>query len=219
MVLDRRSNRSTKEGVIKVRDVRSMEEKEAWNVGRFNDVRRTPWESIPGREDIEIKSRVVIPVDRTGPRQLIEGEETGFTVRRMRITREFIRKVGFTIGCPACRAVNFSQPAVNHNEECRRRIEGMLREQGNENILRSEERIKERNEERDNKRRRMADGNQGNAARGGVNADGAADTSHMSGDGGAGTTMDICRVTSARETIDICQVTAAALETMVETRR
>ena len=88
----------TKDGVIKVRDVRSMEETEAWNVGRFNDVRGAPWEPIPGREGIEIKSRVVIPVDRTGPRQLVEGEERDLIVRRMRITREFIRKVGFTIG-------------------------------------------------------------------------------------------------------------------------
>ena len=114
---------------------------------RFNDIRGTPWEPIPGREGIEIRSRVVIPIDRTGPRQLIEGEESDFSVRRMRITREFIRKVGFAIGCPGCRAVNRGQPAVNHNEECRRRVEGMLREQGNEKILRSDERIKERKNE------------------------------------------------------------------------
>ena len=66
----------------------------------------------------------------------------------MRITRECIRKVGFKIGRPGCRAVNRNQQAVNHNEECRRRIEGMLRDQGNEKIVRSDERIKERNEER-----------------------------------------------------------------------
>jgi len=32
----------TKDGVIKARDVRSMEEKEAWDIGRFNDIRGTP---------------------------------------------------------------------------------------------------------------------------------------------------------------------------------
>ena len=83
----------------------------------------------------------------------MEGEEKDFIVRRMRITREFIRKVGFTIGCQGCRAVNRGQSAVNHNEECRRRIEGMLREEGDEKALRSDERIRERSEERDNKRR------------------------------------------------------------------
>jgi len=111
---------------------------------------------------------VVFPFDRSGPRQLIEGEERDFIVRRMRITREFIRKVGFTIGCPGCRAVDRGQSAVSHNEECRHRIETMLRAEGNGKILRSDERIRERNEERDNKRRRRAGDNQENIARGGV---------------------------------------------------
>jgi hypothetical protein len=137
----------TKDGVIKVRDARPLEEIEAWNMGRFHDLRGTPWEPIPGREGIKITSRVVIPVDRTGPRQLVEGVESDFIVRRMRITREFIRKVRFTIGRPGCRAVNRGLPAVNHNAECGRRIEGMLREEGNEKILRSDEPIKERNKE------------------------------------------------------------------------
>ena len=68
----------TKDGVIKARDVRSMEEKEACDIGRFNDIRGTPWEPVPGREGIEIRSRIVIPIDRTGPRHLIEGGRTGF---------------------------------------------------------------------------------------------------------------------------------------------
>ena len=66
----------------------------------------------------------------------------------MRIAREFIRKVGFMVGCPGCRAVNQGQSTVNRNEEFRRRIEGMLREQGNKKVIRSDERIRERNEER-----------------------------------------------------------------------
>jgi hypothetical protein len=158
----------TKDGVIKARDIRSMEEKEAWDMGKFNDIRGTPWEPVPGREGIEIRSRVVIPVTRTEPGQLMEGEDRDFIVRRMRINRETIRKLGFTIGCPGCRAVNRGQSAVNHNEACRSRVEGLLREAGNETILRADERIRERNEERDNKRRTVAAGNADNADRGGV---------------------------------------------------
>ena len=90
---------------------------------------------MPGRGEIEIGSKIIIPIDRGEPRQSIEGEEKDFIVRRMRITREFIRKVGFTIGCPWCRAVNRGQSAVNHNEECRARIETTLREQGNDKVL------------------------------------------------------------------------------------
>ena len=40
----------TKDGVIKARDVGSMEEKEAWDARRFNDIRGTPWEPVPGRK-------------------------------------------------------------------------------------------------------------------------------------------------------------------------
>ena len=111
----------TKDGVIKARDIRSMEDNEAWDIGRFNDIRGTPWEPVPGREGIEIRSKVVIPIDRTGPRQAMEAEEKDFIAGRMRITREFIRKVGFIIGCLGCRVVNRGQSAVNRNEECRMR--------------------------------------------------------------------------------------------------
>jgi hypothetical protein len=45
----------------------------------------------------------------------------------------------------------------------------MLRETGDEKLLRADERIRERNEERANKRRREATGNEDNAVRGGVN--------------------------------------------------
>ena len=110
----------TKDGVIKVRDVRSMEEAEAWNQQWFNDVRGTPWEPIPGRGGIEIRSRVMLPEERQRPIPVIRGDEGDYIVRRVRITRETIRKLGFTTGCPGCRAVNRNLPAVNHNEECRR---------------------------------------------------------------------------------------------------
>jgi hypothetical protein len=44
----------------------------------------------------------------------------------------------------------------------------MLREAGDDKLLRADERIMERNEERDSKRRRKAVGNADNAVRGGV---------------------------------------------------
>jgi hypothetical protein len=158
----------TKDGVIKARDTRSIDEKEAWDPGRFNDIRGTPWEPILGQGSAELRSKIVIPINRTAPGQLVEGEEKDLIVRRMRISRETIRKLGFTIGCLGCRAVNRGQSAVNHNEECRKRVEGIIRESGNQTIIRADERIKERNEDRENKRRRVATDNEDNASRGGV---------------------------------------------------
>ena len=77
----------------------------------------------------------------------------------------------FTAGCPGCRAVNRNLPAVNRNEECRKRIEDKLREEGHQRILESDDRFKRREEDRDNKRRRMAGEDQGDIARGGVEAE------------------------------------------------
>ena len=82
-------------------------------------------------------------------------------MRRARINRETIRKLGFTVGCPGCRAVNRNLPAVNHNEECRRRIEDQLRNEGDPRMVQSDERFNRREEDRANKKRRMADDNPG----------------------------------------------------------
>jgi len=166
----------TKDGVIKVRDVRSREEGEAWNLGSFNDIRGTPW-PIQGRERIKLRSLVIIPAERTAPRQLIEGEDRYFIVRRMRIAKEFIRMVGFTVGRPGCRAVNRGPPAVNHNEECRKRVEG------DEKVMRSDERIRERNGERQEKKWHLAGGGDGAPARGGVE-DELMNDGNGNGDGG-----------------------------------
>ena len=44
------------------------------------------------------------------------------TIRgRARITRADIIKLGFTIGCPGCRAISRNAPSQNHTEACRER--------------------------------------------------------------------------------------------------
>ena len=54
----------TSEGVIKARDIkRYSSEKEKWALDKFNEVKGVPWEPIPGRQGIEIKARVNMPVD------------------------------------------------------------------------------------------------------------------------------------------------------------
>ena len=51
--------------------------------------------------------------------------------RRARISRSDVIRVGFTIGCPGCTAINRGEKeAQNHTEECRTRIEKALIEEG-----------------------------------------------------------------------------------------
>ena len=147
--------------------MKSIEEGEAWNQQWFNDTRGTPWDPIPGRGGIELRSRVLLPEDRQKPLPVIRGDDDDYIVRRVRINRETIRKLGFTTGCPGCRAVNRNMPAVSHNEECRRRIEEQLRNQKDPRMLQSDERFNRREEDRANKKRRIADDNQDDVVRGG----------------------------------------------------
>ena len=62
----------TKDGVIKVMTFKRRPEGERWNLEELENAKGLPWEPIPGREGIEIKSRVHIPTERE-PLTLDEG--------------------------------------------------------------------------------------------------------------------------------------------------
>ena len=131
----------TNEGVIKVRDVkRKGTEEQRWDISKFNEFKGVPWEPIPGREGIEIKARVNVPREGGRPDPVMRGSEP--VPRRARITREDMRKMGFTVGCPGCRAINRGLPAVNHSEQCRARIEKELKDKGDDRVERVGERLK-----------------------------------------------------------------------------
>ena len=119
----------TSEGVIKVRDVRRhAADKDRWDLIRFNAFQGVPWEPIPGRNVDTIPVRVRLAEEgEAAPEPANLGEPRAISRRRMRITRKQIVKIGFTVGCPGCRAVNRGLPAVDHSEECRRRFEHDVR--------------------------------------------------------------------------------------------
>ena len=49
----------TKQGVLKVRAVRGRgSHAERWNKEEFNEMRGLPWEPVPGRPEMEMKSRI-----------------------------------------------------------------------------------------------------------------------------------------------------------------
>merc|ERR1712240_395363 len=51
--------------------------------------------------------------------------------RRARISRTDVIRVGFTLGCPGCRAISRGEKeSQNHTEQCRARIEKALIEEG-----------------------------------------------------------------------------------------
>ena len=120
-------------GVIKIRTFRrrgSMEER--WNLEEINGFRGVPWEPIPGREGIKIRSRVFVPetTDISGPAEV---EARIPARRRFKITKADLDRHGTLLGCPGCQAyLEQRDRAVNHSEECRQRLAEALTREGDE---------------------------------------------------------------------------------------
>ena len=73
----------TREGVLKARSFRRKPEE------YFKEVKGTPWEPVPGRERIEIKSRVTMP-EEIKASKVPEGEEREIRSRRVKIFKSDI---------------------------------------------------------------------------------------------------------------------------------
>ena len=111
--------------IIKARDFRRLASaEERWSPQRIRSVAGTPWEPKLGRMDDTIPVRVHTPEegdDIAKPPEAEDNKEP--SKRRARITREDIVRLGFTLGCPGCKAISRNAPAQNHTELCRDRIE------------------------------------------------------------------------------------------------
>jgi hypothetical protein len=84
----------TKEGVIKARAFRKKgSEKERWSNESVKSVGGIPWEPIPGREGIEIKSSVNLPRDESEIRKTEARVEREVVRRRMKIVKEDITTI------------------------------------------------------------------------------------------------------------------------------
>ena len=134
----------TPQGVVKARDFKrrgSLEER--WCMQKLSEIKGSPWEPIPGHLEAEIPVKVHFPPEAEAPRPVDPGIERPEIRRRMRIRREDIVRLGYTVGCHGCIAVSRNVPAQNHSEICRERIEKMLREEGNQRLKEADERMAE----------------------------------------------------------------------------
>lgn len=129
----------TKDGVLKARSFRRKPESLRWDWEFFKEVKGTPWEPIPGREGIEIKSRVTMPED-IKISKVPEGEEREIRSRRVRILKSDIERFGFTQNCAGCRSINRGGKPMNHSEACRKRIEEQLEKEGSQRLKDARER-------------------------------------------------------------------------------
>ena len=110
----------TEEGCVKARDFKRLsDENERWDAVKFNKMRGSPWEPVPGRGSTELRVNVHIPTSSEEPIPHETGREGG--VHRFRIMRDDIKRFGLMPMCPGCTAVNRGEPAQSHSEACRKK--------------------------------------------------------------------------------------------------
>ncbi len=82
----------TEQGVIKARAFRRRgSEKERWLKGHVKSVGGIPWEPIPGREGIDMKSPVTLPRDESEIKRTEVGVEKEVVRRRLKLVKEDVR--------------------------------------------------------------------------------------------------------------------------------
>ena len=83
----------------------------------------TPWNMVPVNEEAPEIPRAG-PVAQDHP----EAENIGIVPRRAGITRRMIEKYGYSDNCVGCRASRTGKTNRLHSEDCRRRMEGRVKE-------------------------------------------------------------------------------------------
>ena len=74
------------------------------NVVEVVDSDGNPWEPVPGRGSREIPVRVSLPEEKEPPRPVPEATDVEPQIRRVRITRDDVIRIGYTVGCPGRRS-------------------------------------------------------------------------------------------------------------------
>ena len=111
----------TNRGAIKIRDYKRKPESERWNQEEFAGIQGLPWELVPERRHVQVKSHfqhnedeiiVKLPSSR------------GSIPRRIYIKKDDVsnNKYGLTAGCRGCEAANTGLVGI-HSESCRARME------------------------------------------------------------------------------------------------
>jgi hypothetical protein len=138
----------TSEGVIKVRTVRRQGNAGTiWVEESMSVMKGTPWEPVPGREGVEVMSKVELPPAPVEVPPMADGPKWEQDWRRPKIERRDVRNLGMTPGCPGCVAANRGSAARRHTEECRKRMETGMGQAGDPRIDRYNQRIVEASRE------------------------------------------------------------------------
>ena len=143
----------TPEGVQAGRAIKLLPVRDAWDSELLLAVRGLPWD----RKRVDRTIRVVLPTPPGPPESALPPrprDPEAPSARRVYIRKDVeIKKYGVTVGCPGCIAISAGGPGRDHNEECRTRVEQLMREDadggGADRLAEAEARKKERQSKKD----------------------------------------------------------------------
>ena len=118
----------TPEGVKAGRAIKLVPEVDAWDVELLLAVKGLPWD----RRRADPSATVRLPITTMPAESMLPPPPCAAPVpnaRRVYIRKDVeIRKYGVTLGCPGCMAITAGGPSDKHNDECRSRVEQLMRE-------------------------------------------------------------------------------------------
>ena len=134
------------DGVVRARAVKRKPEEERWNASVVLSVQGTPARPNPQQpgNDIPVHINITLPdmddLPPEPPPARVESEP-----RRTYLKARDFCKHGWTAGCEGCRRLKAGNMGARpHTEECRRRMEAILKEEGDPRWVRAKERGDER---------------------------------------------------------------------------
>ena len=119
----------TKAGVVRAASLKRLPKNKRADAVWLADFKGSPWEPVPGLGPIEAPTRVVVPRIVEGPLEGPTPQTAEAAPRRFYIKREDIEGadgIGYTTGCPGCSALEKNLKSLNHNAECRARVQANL---------------------------------------------------------------------------------------------
>ena len=119
----------TPDGIVKARDVYRRTASERYDVEMLKTISGTPWKMTTVRdvEAEEIPEFRVLPAGSRRPEE--HADNIGEAMpRRVKLTREVMERFSYTPRCPGCINLRLGKYHRAHNEECRSRVEELLRQ-------------------------------------------------------------------------------------------
>ena len=144
----------TRNGIFVVQSLRRKPLEDRWNADLVTNLCGVPWNLNKGEIDVsESSPELPYPLDikpevTEVPNVAAEANEAAVHFRRTYLTKKDLQKHGYTNGCPACAAISggFDRAGLAHTEECRKRLEGKLKEEpeGNKRLKETDDRTHQR---------------------------------------------------------------------------